>query len=52
MAMIFIAFAIGDCPDDPVCMAREGKAPLLLLLTPLAGITTFFLIRWLVGRRK
>lgn len=52
MATIYVAFAIGDCPADPVCEAREAKVPLLPILTPLTGIATFFLIRWLIGRRK
>ena len=52
MRVLFLGSTIGDCSDDAQCIASKRQAALLLWITPLSGIATFFLIRWLVGRRK
>ncbi|MBB4147734.1 hypothetical protein [Sphingobium scionense] len=52
---LFVARVIGDChidAGDMQCAAGKRQASVILILTPIAGIATFFLVRWLIGRRK
>ncbi|MHA6768614.1 hypothetical protein [Sphingobium ummariense] len=48
--LLLIAYAIGDCPPDPNCEAREPWMPWLALTMPITGIATFFLIRGLIDK--
>jgi hypothetical protein len=50
MGMAMVAFAIGDCPPDPLCEAKEGKAHWLIVLTPFSGLAIFLAVRWGVSR--
>ena len=50
MLMVFTGLSMGDCMDAAACRAKDG-AGLWLILTPFAGIATFFLVRWLVVKR-
>ncbi|WP_156022578.1 hypothetical protein [Sphingobium indicum] len=55
MLALFVAFAIGDChidASDSQCGAGERRAFIILILTPFSGIAVFFLVNWLVRRRK
>lgn len=52
---LFVALVIGDChidAGDTQCATGKRQASIVLILAPIAGIATFFLIRWLIGRRK
>jgi hypothetical protein len=55
LLVLFVALVIGDChidAGDTQCAAGKRQAAIILILTPLAGIATFVLVHWLIGRRK